>query len=126
MLNAITVLISAQLLGELLKNLLHLTLPGPVIGMFILAAVLLLRRRAPAGQDSALTDVSETLIGNMGLLFVPAGVGIVTESDVLREYWLPIVISLFGSTLLGLLVTALVMHHASLPMSPTATSQETK
>ena len=65
----------------------------------------------------ALGNTAETLIGHMGLLFVPAGVGIITELGVLRAEWLPITAGLIGSTVLSLAVTGLVMHWASSPRS---------
>jgi len=46
----------------------------------------------------------------MGLLFVPAGVGIIAEAGLLRQQWLPIVAALLGSTVLSIAVTGLVMH----------------
>jgi len=65
------------------------------------------------GVDNAtpLARTANTLIANMGLLFVPAGVGVIVEFGVLRQNWLPILAGLILSTLLGLVVTGLVMHH---------------
>ena len=42
MLNAVMILIASQFTGELLEKMLHLPVPGPVIGMFLLAAALVL------------------------------------------------------------------------------------
>lgn len=115
MVKAFALLVVAQLLGELLRNLFHLPLPGPVIGMFILAQFIILRgaNRISNTPDNALKQLAEGLINNMGLLFIPAGVGIITEGGILREYWLPILIGLVFSTILGLIVTGLVMHYFS-------------
>jgi putative effector of murein hydrolase LrgA (UPF0299 family) len=55
----------------------------------------------------------------MGLLFVPAGVGIIAEAGLLREQWLPIVAGLIGSTILSLAVTGLVMHWTTRPRTET-------
>jgi len=91
---ALAVLIGAQLLGEVLRRLLHLPLPGPVMGMFVLAMALLIPCKhwvaKHDGEVSALEKTSSWLITHMGLLFVPAGVGIVTELAVLKRDWLPI------------------------------------
>jgi holin-like protein len=111
---AIVILIGAQLIGEVLRRLLHLPLPGPVVGMFILALALIgpakqWLAKTPAGP-SMLEKSSSTLVSNMGLLFVPAGVGIMAELSVLRRAWLPIVAGVFISTILGLIVTGVVMH----------------
>jgi holin-like protein len=114
------VLIGFQLAGEILQRIFRLPLPGPVIGMFLLAAALVYRQRTTAhaaivphatAEQTPLTRTANSLIANMGLLFVPAGVGIMTQTDVLRREWLPLVAGLIGSTLLSLLVTGLVLHH---------------
>jgi holin-like protein len=109
---ALTVLIGAQLAGEVLRRLLHLPLPGPVIGMFILAVALVTRAQGWLTESgpSALDKTATGLISNMGLLFVPAGVGIIAELSILRREWLPIVTGLLVSTVLGLVVTGVVMH----------------
>lgn len=119
MLIALLTLIGCQLAGELLRSALALPIPGPVIGMFMLAAVLAFRsgttKTAESDFGRTLERTAETLIGAMGLLFVPAGVGIISEAGLLRQEWLPIVAALLGSTILGLIVTGLVMHWTSRP-----------
>lgn len=111
---ALLLLLGSQLIGEVLRQLLHVPLPGPVIGMFLLALVLIFgwRGTKPAqdGNSHALVKASNTLIHNMGLLFVPAGVGLISQADLLRAHWLSIVLGLVISTLLGLVVTGLLMH----------------
>ena len=117
---AFLILILFQLAGSALQMVLHLPVPGPVIGMFLLAATLLWKRsraqtnRTESTFDSpALSSLSRSLIACLGLLFVPAGVGLVTQMPVLLANGLPIAVALFGSTLLGLMVTAFVMHRAT-------------
>jgi holin-like protein len=108
---AFLILVGCELIGEVLRRTLHLPLPGPVIGMFLLAVALIV-----SGDDEAtdkysqLSRAANTLIANMGLLFVPAGVGVIAEFGVLRQNWLPILVGLVVSTVLGLVVTGLVMH----------------
>ncbi|AFL86831.1 putative effector of murein hydrolase LrgA [Terriglobus roseus DSM 18391] len=101
------ILLLAQLVGEALHRALHLPLPGPVLGMALLAAVLLLRRREP---DAALVKTSNGLLRWLGLLFVPAGAGVVANLELLRAAWFPIAVALVVSTLLTITVTALVMQ----------------
>lgn len=108
-------LLGAQCVGEALRSTLHLPLPSPVIGLFLLAIVLATCGRGWLGPDgqSPLSQLSTSLIANMGLLFVPAGVGVIAELGVLRQSWLPILAGLLGSTILGLVTTAWVMHRLS-------------
>jgi holin-like protein len=114
---ALLVLIGCQLIGEMLRDALHLPIPGPVIGMVLLTAFLASRDRASKPGDdlasSSLQRTSDALITHMGLLFVPAGAGVIAESDLLRSQWFPIMAGLIGSTVLGLGVTGLVMHWTS-------------
>jgi putative effector of murein hydrolase LrgA (UPF0299 family) len=115
--SAFAILIGLQLVGEVLRVTLHLPLPGPLIGMALLTVVLVARGSAgPAAEHAVpapLLKAANGLIANMGLLFVPAGVGIIAELGVLRREWMALLAGLVISTVLGLAVTGLVMHHVS-------------
>ena len=112
---AFLVLLGFQLVGEGIRSATHIPLPGPVIGMFLLTVALVARRRE--GQDtylqSDLSNTADRLIRNMGLLFVPAGVGIMAEAPMLRREWAPILAGVVGSTILGVIATGTVMHRAT-------------
>ena len=107
---AILCLILCQLAGQVVSAAARLPVPGPVIGMFLLALLLVLRGgRIPMALDRT----AEALVGTMGLLFVPAGVGVIAEVSLLRQQWLPIAAALIGSTVLSVMVTGLVMRHTA-------------
>ncbi len=110
MLLAILTLMGCQLVGEALRNAFSLPVPGPVIGMFLLAAILVVRNRRSNPVSPTLVATADTLISHMGLLFVPAGVGIIAEAGLLRQEWVPIAAALVGSTVLSLAVTGFVLH----------------
>ena len=112
MIAAFLALIACELVGEVVRSAFDLPVPGPVIGMFCLGGILAFRKDKPGASaiPEALEQTSEALISHMGLLFVPAGVGIVAEAELLRTEWLPIAAGLVGSTILSLAVTGLVMH----------------
>ena len=100
-------LLLCQLLGELLSRCLHIPVPGPVLGMVLLALWYGMRRREP---EPSMRQASDGLLRWLGLLFVPAGVGVFAHLPLLRAAWLPIPVALLGSTLLTLLITALLMQ----------------
>ena len=75
--------------------------------MALLALTLLLRKR---DSDPSLVQTSQVLLRWLGLLFVPAGVGVVVYLDVLRTRWLPVTVALVVSTLLTFAVTALILQ----------------
>ena len=63
---------------------------------------------------------SQGLLQHLSLLFVPAGVGVITQLDVLGRNWLPVLVALVVSTALGLLVTGWVMQRLAQPPLPQA------
>ena len=107
MIKSIFILLLFQLAGEALRAVTHTKVPGPVIGMILLAAFYILRRREPS---PALEHAADGLLSWLGLLFVPAGVGIVANLALLRSAWLPISVALVASTFLTLITTAWIMH----------------
>ena len=106
MLESLAVLLFCQLIGELIVQALALPVPGPVVGMGILFFGLLLRGSIP----EELAQTANGLLGQLSLLFVPAGVGVMTHLTLLGEQWLPLSISLVVSTLLTIAVTGLMMQ----------------
>jgi holin-like protein len=109
-LSGILILLSFQLIGEVLHRMCSLSLPGPVLGMFLLTLFLLWKPRA---LSEPLRSTSRLLFEWLGLLFVPAGVGVIANLDLIRNQWIPILVGLVGSTLLSLVVTAYLMHRIS-------------
>ncbi len=109
-LRSIFTLLLFQFLGEAVHALARVPVPGPVLGMLLLAGWYMLRRREP---PPAMQQTANGLLSLLALLFVPAGVGIVANLPLLRAAWLPITVSLVGSTLLTLAGTAWIMHRLS-------------
>lgn len=102
----LTVILSCQLIGELITVATGLPVPGPVIGMVLLLAGLILYGRIP--ED--LAKVGDAFLGNLSLLFVPAGVGVMLHIALIGEEGLAITLALVGSTLATIAVTAAVMR----------------
>ena len=105
MLQALTILLVYQLVGEVAARALGLPVPGPVIGMALLFLTLMLR----GGPDESLRNTAGTLLQHLSLLFVPAGTGIVLYGTRLADEWLPLTAALIGSTFLTISVTALLL-----------------
>ncbi len=108
MLSAFAILLGFQLLGEVLARGLHLGIPGPVIGMILLAVACLLSPRLRLATEAA----ARVLLSNLSLLFLPAAVGVVQFLPLLKTEGLAIGAAIVGSTILALAVTALVFRFA--------------
>lgn len=111
MLESLAVLLLCQLLGELIVIALEWPVPGPVIGMALLFAGLMIKGDLPP----PLADTANGLLAHLSLLFVPAGVGVMTHLTLLGNQWLPLTVSLLVSTLLTIAVTGWVMQRLSGP-----------
>jgi holin-like protein len=112
MIVAITVLLACQLAGEMLARALALPIPGPVLGLVFLFMLLLARgklkpKSSPISQ-TPLGVLCAFLLANLSLLFVPAGVGIIGQTEVLARHGPGLLVALVGSTALAMVVTALV------------------
>ena len=102
-LTGFTWLLVFQCAGEGVVRLAGLPVPGPVAGMALLFAALLLRGKAP----NALAAAAGGLGQHLSLLFVPAGVGVMMYVGQVASEWLPIAAALLVSTVLAIAATAL-------------------
>ena len=110
MLRALAVLLTCQLVGEAIPRSLELPLPGPVLGLLIMVAILFAAERwrlvdSATIDETSLGKVSNGLIATLGILFVPAGVGVIQELDLIGKYGAPLAAALLVSTVLTLVVT---------------------
>ena len=113
MIRAITLLLVCQLAGEVLVRSLGVPFPGPVLGMvLLLAGLLVFKAAAPVLEETA-----DTLLRNLSLLFVPAAVGVIQHGAVLKAHGASIVLALLLSTIATLVVTAVVFAAVSRRMA---------
>ncbi|MCX6398136.1 MAG: CidA/LrgA family protein [Propionibacteriales bacterium] len=104
-LKGLLVLLTCQLAGEVAVRFTGVEFPGPVVGMLLF--LVLLRTRKPA-DSSALVAAPSLLLRHLHLLFIPAGVGIVVYLGRIADDAWPLALGLWGSWLIGFVVTALV------------------
>ena len=94
-----------QGLGELVSQFLLPLIPGPVAGLVLLLGWLALRR----GIHPDVEAVAGALVQDLGLLFVPAAVGVVMFWPQLTEHAAAIALALTASVVLTIGVSALVL-----------------
>jgi putative effector of murein hydrolase LrgA (UPF0299 family) len=99
MLATIGLLLACQLAGEIVTRGAGVPIPGPVAGLALLLAVLLIR---PSLAETIRPTVG-IILANLSLLFVPAGVGVVGNLNVLAEDGPALLLVLVVSTLLSML-----------------------
>lgn len=111
MIASLSVILICQLIGEVIVRGLRLPLPGPVIGLALLFALMILRDRFTALargplRDNAVEGTAKGMLAHLSLLFVPAGVGVVQNLDLLAQRGVAIALVLAASVVVTLLVTA--------------------
>ena len=104
-LQGISLLLIYQLAGEISVTLLHIPVPGPVMGMVMLFLTLVFRGRSTESLNAS----SSALLSHLSLLFVPAGVGIIVHFDRIINEWLAISVALILSTIITMVATAMIM-----------------
>jgi holin-like protein len=110
MIASLGLILLCQLVAEVAVRALALPLPGPVIGLVLLLCLLLARDRfgwlalGPLRNDG-IENASKGMLAHMSLLFVPAGVGVVQQLDLLEAHGIAIALVLAGSVLITLLIT---------------------
>jgi holin-like protein len=108
-LQGLACLLLAQSAGELLVRALRLPLPGPVLGLGLVLALL---AWAPTRQWLAapVEAAADGLLAHLSLLFVPLGVGVIAHLGLLGGHALALALVVLVSTLAGLVVTGLVLQ----------------
>jgi putative effector of murein hydrolase LrgA (UPF0299 family) len=106
LLRGLTWLVLFQLLGTAINHLFLSMLPGPIIGLVLLLAYLMLR-----GEVSApLSEAASSLLRYLPLLLVPPAVGVmVYAADIAADFW-AIVGSLVLSVLIALAFCGVLMQ----------------
>lgn len=109
MLHALATFLVCQLAGEAVVRLIEIPVPGPVVGMVLLFALLVGNIDLPYSLD----ETADGLLKHLSLLFVPAGVGVVQHLDRFGAEGWRIAVVVVVSTAITLAVTALTFAAVS-------------
>ena len=95
-----------QGLGELVSHFLIPILPGPVLGLILLLVFLFLKGHA----NSSLLVISDAFSQHLGLLFIPAAVGVILFLPQLKAHALAVITALVVSVVLTITTTAIILR----------------
>jgi holin-like protein len=99
--------------GEVAARSGLLPLPAPVTGLILLYAELTVRGKLP----DDLGVLADRLLQFLGMLFVPAGVGVIAYLNVLKTEALPILTAVIGGTAITLFVTMVVVNRLGIAIA---------
>ena len=93
-------------LGEVISTFIHSFIPGSVIGMVLLFLALAFK----IIDADNVKKVAKVLTDNMGLFFLPAGVGLMTSINIISNFWPIILLTCLISTILVIAAVALTQQ----------------
>jgi holin-like protein len=93
-------------LGQMLSLLIHGFIPGSVLGMILLFLSLFFNILKPEYVKQTATVITK----NMAVFFVPAAVGLMAYADLLSNSILAISVAIACSTILTIIVVALIQE----------------
>ncbi len=91
--------------GEIVSQFMLPSIPGPVLGLVFLLLYLISKGEV----NENLGMVADTFRQHLGLLFVPASVGVIMYLPELREHALSVALALLVGVVLTVVCTALVL-----------------
>jgi holin-like protein len=91
-------------IGEGIVSLLHVPLPGSIIGLLLLALSLIFK----IIKVEYIQDGAGFLIGVLTLFFIPATVGVIDYPELLSTTGLLIILAVIASTLISIYITGLL------------------
>jgi holin-like protein len=91
--------------GEILSELTNITVPGSIIGMILLLILLCTK----VVKLEMVDTVAKFFLEHLAFFFVPAGVGLLTSLNVIKDSWIRLVIVCILTTIITIGVTALVV-----------------
>jgi putative effector of murein hydrolase LrgA (UPF0299 family) len=112
MIQGIGLLLGFQLAGEVGTRLLHVQVPGPIIGLLLMFAWLQGRtftdlKTPEAIEATELAQVATPLLRNLAILFVPSGVGVLQYFGLFTRHGPAVLVVLVASTFMAMAATAL-------------------
>lgn len=93
-------------IGEFLSMISPVAVPGSVIGMVLLFVALHFKWVKMVQVE----EVGTWLTDNMAIFFVPAGVGLMTNFDILGDIWWQLLVTILITTTLMIAFVALIVQ----------------
>lgn len=103
-LKAFTLILAVFFVGEVIKVMFGLPIPGNIIGFILLLLLLLWKVVSPESVDS----VTDFLLGNLTFFFIPSGVGLMSTFGLIQPSLLKLAIIILVSTVVTMATAGLV------------------
>lgn len=108
-LSQLLILMSIYIGSNYIVELIHLPIPGSVLGMILLFVSLSMG----IVKLKYIEKAAEYLIKHLALFFVPYAVGLMTYGDLIKTSGWKLLVMIVGSTVIGLVVTSGITQYLS-------------
>lgn len=106
MLRQMAILLSMIFIGDILNKVLKIPVPGNILGMILLILAL----QTGIIKLNQIEEVCNFLLDHLSFFFVPAGVGLLSVTGVLKNSWYLLLFICIITTILVIVVTSLVVQ----------------
>jgi holin-like protein len=103
------IIFGIYLLGELISSLLHLPIPGNILGMIILFMLLCTK----VVKVDNISNVTNFLLDHLSFFFIPAGVGLMTSMGIIKSTWWQLLVVCISTTIIIIGVTGITIQSIS-------------
>lgn len=93
-------------IGEITSKVLHLPIPGNIIGMLLLLMLLLTNTI----KVSQVETIAKFFLDHLAFFFVPAGVGLLASLNILKDSWGKILLVCLLTTSITIAVTGFIVQ----------------
>lgn len=100
------IVLSIYLIGEIISNSLSLPIPGNILGMLILLLLLCTK----VIKVDQIESISNFFLDHLAFFFIPAGVGLLTSFNLIKNSLLNIIIICIITTAIVLVVTGKIVE----------------
>ena len=98
------IILAVTCVGEIMKYFIPLPIPGSIYGLILMFVLLLTK----VIKVEHVKETGEFLIEIMTLMFIPAGVGLITSWSQLQPFLVPLLVITVVSTFVVMIVTGKV------------------
>lgn len=100
------IILGIYLFGELLSSLLHLPIPGNILGMIILFILLYTK----VVKVENISNVTNFLLDHLAFFFIPAGVGLMASIGIIKATWWQLLVVCLLTTIIIIGTTGVVVQ----------------
>jgi Putative effector of murein hydrolase LrgA len=103
------IIFGIYLLGEFISSMLHLPIPGNILGMIILFILLYTK----VIKVESISNITNFLLDHLAFFFIPAGVGLMTSLGIIKATWWQLLLVCILTTIIIIGVTGIVVQAIS-------------